>query len=178
MWQATKLQGSKSTQNSFDPCHFEANFPHENIITLCKAVYIKQIDFKLFSKFSLLLIVSFFVLLSRRRVLGWENFSKSFSDKQFFNQHYELLNERQYSAHRLIGSLWANIKVITWITLSGCFYVLFMHDGTSVSDYNWRLILFSVIQLSGGQMVECRITSKIKKYIYVEFEVNRFHIEI
>jgi hypothetical protein len=57
------------------------------------------------------------------------------------------------SVRRLTGSLWANIKLITLAELFNqptCFVYCSNTMGSAVLDYNKRLILLSVIQLSNG----------------------------
>jgi hypothetical protein len=61
-----------------------------------------------------------------------------------------------YSVRRLIGSLLANKKSDNnnrMNQLTNVFCVLFTCNGAAIFDYNKRLILLSVIQLSGGHCI-------------------------
>jgi hypothetical protein len=83
-----------------------------------------------------------------------------------------------YNVRRLIGSLWAANKVITiteWFNNPTWFlFCLYVYMGPAIFDFNKRLDLLSVIQLSGWHCIKCFTLNK-KIIVWMDMlRKNRF----
>ena len=89
----------------------------------------------------------------------------------FFNFYHN-----NYSVHRLIGSLWANIKVITitkWFNQQTFFVYCLCIMGPVIFDIFKRLILFSVIKFK--RQSQSHVVESMLNYLYSFYEQNLFY---